>query len=282
MAILDNDYISKILGQAAVYGNNSFLGDYRNANAMLGKLNDLYANNEFKDPTTYDKLSYGLKGQRANAVAGGAIAGLTGVTQLANNAMQAAQINDMSGYRNQLQDYVDYSNYNYNSYDQLSNAMSQNYLEPVPSLDDIRGMSTGEKVGTVASSTLQGAQAGMQIGGPIGAAIGGAAGLISAGVGVLTGDKKAQIEQTSLNAQATLAQHDAGLNFAAAHERISDYNTRKGVANAAAKGGAINKKQSITSFADRVLGTPKRRNNHSSDITRTNVEGGVRIRFRAK
>ena len=282
MPILDNDEISKILGQAAVYGNNSFLGDYRNANVMLGKLDDLYAGNEFKDPTTYDKLSYGLKGQRGNAIAGGAIAGLTGATQLANNAMQAAQINDMSGYRNQLQDYVDYSNYNYNSYDQLSNAMSQNYLEPVPSLDDIRGMSTGEKIGTVASSTLQGAQAGMQIGGPIGAAIGGAAGLISAGVGVLTGNKKAQNEQTALNAQATLAQHDADLNFAAAHERISDYNTRKGVANAAAKGGAIDRKQSITSFADRVLGTPRQKDSHSSGITRTNVEGGVRIRIRAK
>lgn len=282
MPILDNDEISKILGQAAVYGNNSFLGDYRNANAMLGKLDNLYAGNEFKDPTTYDKLSYGLKGQRANAIAGGAIAGLTGATQLANNAMQAAQINDMSGYRNQLQDYVDYSNYNYNSYDQLSNAMSQNYLEPVPSLDDIRGMSTGQKIGTVASSTLQGAQAGMQIGGPIGAAIGGAAGLISAGVGVLTGNKKAQNEQTALNAQATLAQYDADLNFAAAHERISDYNTRKGVANAAAKGGAIDRKQSITSFANRVLGTPRQKDNHSSGITRTNVEGGVRIRIRAK
>jgi hypothetical protein len=179
-----------------------------------------------------------------------------------------------------LKDYVDYSNYNFNNYDSLSNAMSQNYLSATPDYDEIRGMNGWQKAGNLASSTLQGAQAGMQIGGPIGAAIGGAAGLLSSGIGIITGDKKARQQEQYLNTQATLAQNAANQNFAAAHERISDYNNRKGAVNSVAKGGAIDRRQSIAQYADRVLGRPKRKEERSSGITRTYCDGGVRMRFR--
>ena len=279
---MKNDEIAKLLGQAAVYGNNSFLGDYRNAHAALGKLNDLYANNTFDDPTYYDKMSAGLRGQMGSSVAGSLISGLSGATGIVNNAMQATKLGDTSAYENELEDYVDYSNYNFANYDQLSNAMSQNYLSVMPSYEDIRGMSNGEKAGNVLSSTLRGAQSGMQIGGPIGAAIGAGAGLLTSGLSIISGDKAADRKQQQLNAQASLAQYSANQNFAAAHERIGDYNNRKGVVNAVAKGGPIDRKQSITSFANRVLGSAKAKERTASNITRSSVDGGLKVRIRTK
>ena len=279
---LSNEYISRLLGQAAAYGNNSFAGDWHNARAMRDELDNLYGSYDFADSSYYGKVSAGLRNQQSSALAGGLISGLTGATQLTGNAMQAAQIGDTSRYENELQDYVDYSNYNFANYDSLSNAMAQNYLSPMPDHDEIRGMTKGEKVGNLASSTLQGAQMGMQIGGPVGAAIGGAAGLLSSGIGILVGDKKAERQKQYLNAQATLAQNAANQNFQAAHERISDYNTRKGAVNAVAKGGPIDRKQSIAQYADNVLGKPQRRESRPTGVTRKTVDGGVQYRFRTK
>ena len=266
-------------GYGGGYFGPSFRDDYRNARAKLNGLNDLYGDQRDQN---YDLISAGLKGRMGSAIAGGAIAGLTGATQLAGNAMQAAQINDTTKYENELQDYVDYSNYNYSNYDSLSNAMSQNYLSPMPDYDEIRGMTKGEKIGNLASSALQGASMGMQIGGPVGAAIGGAAGLLTSGIGIISGNNAARRQEDLINAKAINAQYAANQNFQAAHERIGDYNNRKGAVNSVAKGGQIetSKRESITEFANRKLRKPYQAARHSSSITREYCDGGVRIRFR--
>ncbi len=270
--------ISKGLAGYGTYGRNILLNDYRNARQRLGGLDELY-DGVVKD-NNYNLVSAGLKGQASTALAGMGIAGLSAATGIAGNAMQAAQVGDTSAYENALADYADFGNYNYVNYDQLANDMSQNYLAPMPTYEDIRGMSNGEKAGNIVSSTLQGATAGLQIGGPIGAAVGGVAGLLGSGIGVIAGNRKAQRKQDALEAQATIAQATSNMNFQAAHERIGDYQNRKGVVNAVAKGGQIDRKQSITEFANRKLGKPKYNEQHSSSITRTTVDGGVRVRIR--
>jgi len=278
---LSNEDISKLLGQAAVYGNNSFIGDYRNAHAMLGTLNGL-DRSSFEDPTYYGKMSSGLRGQMGNSVAGMAISGLSGLTSIASNAIQAGQIADTSAYENELKDYADFGNYNYVNYDQLANDMSQNYLSPMPTYKDIRGMGGGEKAGNILSSGLQGAQMGMQIGGPIGAAVGGAAGLLASGIGVKFGDRAADRKEAELKGQALVAQSTSNQNFQAAHERIGDLQNRNKAVNSVAKGGPIDRKQSITQYANKVLGKPVAKEHNNSHITRTSVDGGTRVRIRVK
>lgn len=272
--------ISRGLAGYGTYGRRTLLNDYRNANARLGGLDELYSGIAKDDH--YNLVHSGLMGQRSTALAGMGIAGLSAATGIAGNAMQAAQIGDTSAYENALADYADFGNYNYVNYDQLANDMSQNYLGPMPTYEDIRGMSNAEKAGNIFSSTLQGASAGLQIGGPIGAAVGGAVGLVSSGLGVIAGNRKAQRKQDALEAQATLAQATSNMNFQAAHERIGDYQNRKGAVNSVAKGGQIDRKQSITEFANRKLGGAIYRNSNPSDITRATVDGGVRIRYRVK
>ena len=283
---LSNAEISRLLGQAAIYGDNSFRGDFRNARAALGELNRLHdVNNggyDFADAGAYDRISSGLKSQMGTAIAGSVISGLTGATQIANNAMQASQIQDTTGYENSMLDYVDRSNYNFVNYDQLANDMSQNYLSAVPTYDDIRGMNGWQKAGNIGSSMLSGAQAGMQIGGPWGAAIGAGIGAIGGVAGVLSGDAKAERKQMNLQAQNGYAQYAANANYQAAHERIGNYNFRSGVANAAKAGGQIDRKKAISSFTDSKLRSAKAKEHTPSNVTRIQKDGGTVYRVRVK
>lgn len=279
---LSNEYISGLLGQAAVYGNNSLLGDFRNARAGLGELERLHSEYDFQDGTYYDKARVGLRNQQGSALAGMAVSGLTAAAGITDNAMQASHIQDTSRYENELRDYVDFGNYNYVNYDQLANDMSQNYLSPMPTYNDVRGMNGWEKAGNLASSALTGASAGMTIGGPWGAAIGAGVGLVSSGIGILAGDAKAEKKQQELQVKTAAAQHNSQMNFEAAHERIGGYNFRNGVANARGKGGEIDRKQSITNYANKFLGSPQRRENKTSSVTRIQKNGGCVYRVRVK
>ena len=132
------------------------------------------------------------------------------------------------------------------------------------------------------SSGLQGAQAGAQIGGLPGAIIGGAAGFLASGFGIVKGDNDAIRKQRDLQTRALWSQNASNANFAAAHERIGDYQSRKSIANSVAKGGSIDRKQSITSFANRVLGSAKAKERTTSNITRSSVDGGLKVRIRTK
>ena len=273
---LSNEYISRLLRQSATYGDNSLLDDWRNARSMRNELDKLNRQYDFVDGTYYDKVSSGLRNQQGTALAGMALSGLNGVTGLVSNAIQGAQTQDTSSYENQLQDYVDYSNYNYTNYDQLANDMSQNYLGSMPSYEDIRGMNGWQKAGNIGTSTLQGAQAGFQIGGPVGAAIGGAAGLIASGIGVLTGDRNAKRKEQQLKTQTILAQDTANQNFEAAHERIGDYQNRRGVVNSVARGGQIER------YIGKNLKPSHRKEQNVSGVTRIRKDGGCVYRVRIK
>lgn len=279
---MTREELAKALAQYNTFGNGFFgpslMDDYRNANRQLSALNSMDGVNAGDK----ELFTAGLRNARGTALAEMGIAGLSGATALASGAMQSAQIQDTSDYQNQINDFVYNSNYNFVNYDQLANDMSQNYLSGMPSYNDIRGMNGIQKAGSLVTSGLQGASTGLQIGGPIGAAVGGAVGLLAGGIGIASGDRAARDKERELNAQAVIAQDAANQNYHAAHERISEYNMRNGVANAAEKGGKIDRQKSISSYVNKTLGSAKPKEHAGNNISRSSVEGGVRFRFRVK
>ena len=262
----------------------SFYDQYRNARSGIGYLKDIDTNTlDDEAKAGYDKLLANAKGMKGSAIAGGVMAGVTGATQILTNAMQAGQIQDTTGIRNQLDDLSRVGSYGYNNFDELANEYANASISPDINYDDIRGMSAGQKVANVGSSALSGAAAGMQIGGPWGAAIGGVIGAGASLAGILSGNQKARIEENYLNSQARVSEASAMSNLEAAHENILDRNNRKGAINVVAKGGKIDRSQSITSYANKHFSKPRQKSyNCGGRITRTRGDGGVTIRIRIK
>ena len=267
--------------------NQSFAGSYGNAarqRAWLKDPNNPYAYEIAADDNgQYGAYDDALRAQQGQAVAGGIISGLTGATTLLSNAFKDAQIRDTSMHENQIADLSRAGAYNYNNYEQLANDYAQtNFGGPNINYQDIRGMTTGQKIGSVGTSMLSGAATGLQIGGPWGALAGLAVGGLTGIGGVLAGDAAAKTKQESLNIQAQLASDVAQQNFNAAHERISADNARRGIVNSVATGGAINRRsQSIREYADKVLKkTPVNARNCGGKIVRIRKDGGVCVRIK--
>lgn len=262
--------------------NQSFAGSYANAGRMRGLLKDkdYLAKNEISDENA-EMYDAALRSQQGQAVAGGIVTGLTGATTLLSNAFKDAQIRDTSMQQGMISDLSLAGNYNYNNYDQLANDYAQTNFSPQFNYDDIRGMSEGQQIGSVATSALSGASTGLQIGGPWGALVGGVIGLGTGLGGVISGNDTAKVRLRSLQLQRDVAAANAQQNFAAAHERIGDNIHRQNAVNAVAKGGPI-RRQSITEYADRVLHNKPKMREHSgfSDIRRIKGEGGLTIRFK--
>lgn len=266
--------------------NQSFAGSYGNA----ARMRDLLGDQDYLDKNKisnenaalYDQA---LRAQQGQAVAGGIITGLTGATTLLSNAFKDAQIRDTSMQENQIADLSRAGAYNYNNYDQLANDYAQtNFGGPNISYQDIRGMSTGEQIGSVGTSTLSGAMTGLQIGGPWGALAGGVIGLGTGLGGVLTGNASARAKQQQLNLETDLAADAAHRNFAAAHERIGDNIHRQNAVNAVKNGGPISRQQSIKEYAENVLrkGGPMRRERKPSNVQRIMTNGGCVYRVKIK
>ena len=268
MSLFDNIY------------DQSFWGSYQNA-ARLRNSEAIAAN----DNDSGYMMDQALRAQQGQAIAGGITAGLTGATSILTNAFQSAQIRDTSMQQGIIDDLSRAGNYNYNNYDQLANDYSQTQFNHSFGYDDIRGMNTMQKVGSVGTSALQGATTGLQIGGPWGALIGGVVGLGAGLGGVFAGDSAARAKQDSLNLQASIAADTARQNFSAAHERIGDNMHRQNAVNAVAKGGPI-RRQSIQEYADKVLRArstaPKMREHHGygGKIQRIKGENGLTIRIK--
>lgn len=286
-----NEDIMRIIGPYAnQYGNGyfgpSFADSYRNATAQRSALGDLVNDDDVISDGTVDMYDRALRAQQGQAIAGGIVSGLTGATSILTNAAQSAQIRDTSMQEGAIADLSRAGAYNYNNYDQLANDYAQtNFGGPNISYSDIRGMNTGQKIGSVGTSALQGAATGLQIGGPWGALIGGVVGLGAGLGGVFMGDSAARAKQNSLNLQADLASDSARQNFAAAHERIGDNMHGQNAVNAVAKGGLI-RRQSIQEYADKVLRArstaPKMREHHGygGKIQRIKGENGLTIRIK--
>lgn len=265
--------------------NQSFAGSYGNASRMRRLLQDQNYLEENKISEENAALyNDALRAQQGQAIAGGLVTGLTGATTLLSNAFKDAQIRDTSMQEGIISDLGRAGNYNYNNYDQLANDYAQTNFNPQFNYQDIRGMTTGQQVGSVATSALSGAATGMQIGGPWGALAGGVIGLGTGLGGVLTGNAAAKTRQESLNIQAQLAADAAQQNFAAAHERIGDNIHRQNAVNAVKYGGPISRQQSIKEYADKVLGKggPMQRERKPSNVQRIMTNGGCVYRVKVK
>ena len=267
----------------------SFYGSYQDAARRRGALptpEEIAANDGdrwygYEGPVAGDEYDKALQAQQGQAVAGGIVAGLTGATTLLSNAFKDAQIQDTSLQEGMISDLYNAGHQNYNNYDQLANDYAQLRSDPRFNYRDIRGMSDGQQVGSVLSSTASGAMTGLQIGGPWGALIGGVVGLGTGLGGVFTGNAAAKMKQHSLNVQAGIASDVARQNFAAAHERIGDNTHRQNVVNAVAKGGPI-RRQSVKEYANKVLSSKPKMREHDrfSGIRRIEGDGGLTIRFK--
>jgi len=255
--------------------DQSFWGSYQNAKRLRNS--EAIAANDNDSGYPIDQA---LRAQQGQAVAGGLVTGLTGATTLLSNAYKDAQIRDTSMQEGIISDLSRAGNYNYNNYDQLANDYAQTSFSPNFNYQDIRGMTTGQQVGSVATSTLSGAATGLQIGGPWGALIGGVVGLGTGLGGVLTGNAAAHAKQDQLNLEADLAADTAQRNFAAAHERIGDNIHRQNAVNAVARGGKI---QTIKDYADKVLLQKPRQAEHyncGGRIQKVYCNGGLKIRIK--
>ena len=212
------------------------------------------------------------------------MAGLNGLTQIGTAASSIAGINDTTGYDNQIADIRNIGSTDYNSFDQLASDYTRlGDLQPNINYGDIRGMTTGQKVGNVFSSTLSGAVAGNQIGGPVGAAVGGLVGLGAGAAGWLIGDHRAEQEERRLKQNAVLANQDAELNLDTAGERLKEYKFRSGVSHMAKNGGQIERRQeTIQEFAERIKKKPIQRDYSGGGgcIVRKHCNGGTMIRFK--
>ena len=264
--------------------NQSFAGSYSNAARQRSLLQDQNYLDKNKisneNAALYDDA---LRSQQGQAVAGGIITGLTGATTLLSNAFKDAQIRDTSMQEGIISDLSRAGNINYNNYEQLANDYAQTDFNPQFGYQDIRGMTTGQQIGSVGTSTLSGAMTGLQIGGPWGALIGGVVGLGTGLGGVLTGNAAAHAKQDQLNLEADLAADASRQNFAAAHERIGDNIHRQNAINAVAEGGPIKRQQSIKEYADRVLGHKAiQRERKPSGVQRIMTNGGCVYRVKVK
>lgn len=285
---LENNELAKRLAEA--YGNwgmnrstgPSFIDQYRNAGLSLVELDRLKAAGELKSDEQFQTYNSFLKGQQGQAVAGGVIAGLGGLTNIATTAIELGGIADTTQYQNQIDDLGNIGNQNYNSFGMLSSDYARlNRAQPQFSYQDIRGKTDGEVAGGIASSTLSGATTGLQIGGPWGALIGGVVGAGAGVAGWLTGDAKARREQATLRTNAALANDTAQVNLDAAGERLRENQHRYNMQNVAREGGSLRKQETIEQFASRVLRKPRQRSaSPSNRIVHQHCAGGTMIRFK--
>jgi hypothetical protein len=109
---------------------------------------------------------------------------LSGVSTIINNS----KINDVSAYEDL---YKDYGNEEYTGdFNQLIQQRRNSYVENVPSWEQIRGMTAGDKAGSAIMSGAEGALAGLGFG-PWGALAGGLFGLFASIFGSSLGDSAA-------------------------------------------------------------------------------------------
>ena len=284
---LTNEQLAQLLQSAGQYGASSFAGpsfadQYNNFSAQGNTLKGLYDNKQISQEQ-FDTAKAGINAGKASAAVGGGLAIAGGITDILTNSFNMANINDTTAFQNQVDDIGRIGSSNYTSYDQLLSEYGK--LSAAPGefdYDEIRGGSTGERIGGVLSSTLSGATTGLTVGGPWGALAGAVIGLGAGVGGWIAGDYAADIEKQRLELQSKQNARIASMNLNAAGENIRNYDFRAGVARRAADGGKIERKeQSLQDFAARVL---KKRN--LNDITRRvgfvrqHCDGGTMIRIK--
>ena len=171
---------------------------------------------------------------------GSTIGGIgSAVGTIVNAGIQNAQIADTSGLEGEIkqaQTKVVQAN---NNDDLMSEWSAFSPMENV-SWKDIRGGSTGQRIGNTIGAAGSGAAAGATVGGPIGAIVGGVVGLGSAIGGWISGNSKAKKKAKKFNKQINAANEK---NMVALEDKAGNIDTQNDLnmlANFSAYGGPIN------------------------------------------
>lgn len=171
---------------------------------------------------------------------GNSIGGIgSAVGTIVNAGIQNAQIADTSGLEEEIKKVQSYT-VQANNNDDLMNEWSA--LTPMKDVDwkDIRGGSTGQRIGNTIGAVGSGASAGASVGGPIGAIVGAVVGLGSAVGGWIAGGSKAKKKANKFNRQIGAANEK---NLTALEDRAGSIDTQNDLnmlANFSAYGGPIN------------------------------------------
>ena len=161
------------------------------------------------------------------------------VGTIVNAGIQNAQIantSDLEGGIKQAQAYTVQANNN----DDLMSEWGM--FSPIKNVSwkNIRGGSTGQRIGNTIGAAGAGAGAGATVGGPIGAIVGGVVGLGSAIGGWIGGNRKAKKKAKKFNKQINVANEKNMVALEDKAENIGTQNTLNTLANFSAYGGPIN------------------------------------------
>lgn len=171
---------------------------------------------------------------------GSTIGGIgSAVGTIVNAGIQNAQIADTSGLEGEIKQAQTYTVQANNNDDLMSEWSAFTPMENI-SWKDIRGGSTGQRIGNTIGAAGSGAAAGASVGGPIGAIVGGVVGLGSSIAGWISGNSKAKKKAKKFNKQINAANEK---NMVALEDKAGNIDTQNDLnmlANFSAYGGPIN------------------------------------------
>lgn len=171
---------------------------------------------------------------------GGTIGAIgSGISGIVSAGMQNAQIADTSGLEESIKQAQTYKVSASNNDQLMSEWGAFSPMENV-SWKDIRGGSTGQRIGNTIGAAGSGVAAGASVGGPIGAIVGGVVGLGSAIGGWLSGNRKAKKKAKKFNRQIDAANEKNLVSLEDRAGNIDTQNDLTALANFAAYGGPIN------------------------------------------
>lgn len=171
---------------------------------------------------------------------GSTIGGIgSAVGTIVNAGIQNAQIADTSGLEGEIKQAQTYTVQANNNDDLMSEWSAFTPMENI-SWKDIRGGSTGQRIGNTIGAAGSGAAAGASVGGSIGAIVGGVVGLGSSIAGWISGNSKAKKKAKKFNKQINAANEK---NMVALEDKAGNIDTQNDLnmlANFSAYGGPIN------------------------------------------
>ena len=179
-------------------------------------------------------------GGSTNQTLGNSIGGIgSSIGTIVNAGIQNAQIANTSGLEEGIKKAQAYT-VQANNNDDLMNEWGM--FSPMEDVywKDIRGGSTGQRIGSTIGAVGSGALAGASVAGPIGAIVGAVTGLGSAVGGWLAGNSKAKKKANKFNRQIGAANEK---NLTALADRVGSIDTQNDLnmlANFSAYGGPIN------------------------------------------
>lgn len=208
----------------------------RKSNRTLNLFADGGSTNQTWGQQARSSAQSAFSGQNLGSTIGGIG---SSIGTIVNAGIQNAQIADTSGLEGEIKKAKAYT-VQANNNDDLMNEWGM--FSPMEDVywKDIRGGSTGQRIGSTIGAVGSGALAGASVGGPIGAIVGAVTGLGSAVGGWLAGDSKAKKKANKFNRQIGAANEK---NLTALADRAGNVDTQNDLnmlANFSAYGGPIN------------------------------------------